>query len=445
MNGPPLTGPDPQLQQLITPQGPAPNLPQPPQQPGGGPAAPGTLGDINQQMAPGNPLVEQYVQIAQALEQQLAPLKMPVQPRQPGPGLLESLGTFGLANLKHIADENTRREQNYIAIKNNRDISLKAAGMAQHMVDAQAAQGAIQQRLSLAQQRYITDLQDKLARQYHQQTNDAYKFETHPAPKTPDEATTLRALGFGPSQRFPGVWDRGGSGGTQLTPQPGGGWAPAAPGSAVEGALGAVETPPDQPKPGELPEQFARRQIIAGKGQEKTATEDAAAAAETMRNMKLVESWLKDPQWDQGVSLLPKATAAGAAESAVGPARAYYHQFKGTPGANYFATANTNVMPALRAMEAGAKNMRIAGAVLGDFGIKPQMSKLQNFRMSQSQAEDFKQTLLNRFKEIRKQLGTDTGDTSTTETTTSTTTPSSIAPSTMAPASLDELLKKHGY
>jgi hypothetical protein len=297
MNGP-LTGPDPQLQQLVTPQGPvpAPNMPQPPQQLGGAPSPPGTLGAVQQQMAPGNPLVEQYVQTVQALENQLAPLKMPVQPAQPGPGLLESLGTFGIANLKHIADENTRREQNYVAIKNNRDVSLKAAAMAQHMVDAQAVSGMNNARLSLAQQKYITDLQEKIYNQYRNQTKDAYQQNTIPTPTTPDAMTTARAAGFGPSQQFPGRWEQGGGGGPKLQPQPGGGWAPPAPGSAAQRALDAVPTPANQPRPGEQPEDTARRIIRQSKPVTGQAQKDVTSIDQSIADAKEIQQLAQDPE-----------------------------------------------------------------------------------------------------------------------------------------------------
>jgi hypothetical protein len=185
---------------------------------------------------------------------------------------------------------------------------------------------------------------------------------------------------------------------------------------------------PDTGRPGELPQDVARRKAAAAKGLEKTTTEDAAAAAETMRNMKLVESWLKDPMFDQAVKDMPGGSALSAsAGSVIGPARAYLARKGGSPGATYLGTANTNVMPALRAMEAGAKNMRIAGQVLGDFGVKKQMTQLQNYRMSQPEAQQFKKTLLDRFKQIRQQLGTgDATPDSTTDTATSTTPPSTV-------------------
>jgi hypothetical protein len=446
MNGQ-LVGPDPGLQQLITPQGsvPAPNMPQPPQQQGMGPSPPGTLGAVQQQMAPGNPLVEQYIQTVQALEQQLAPLKMPVQPPRPGPGLLESLGTFGIANLKHIADENTRREQNYVAVKNNQAVSLKAAAMAQHMVDAQAVSGMNNARLSLAYQKYITDLQEKLAQQAHQQITDAYRFETHPAPKDPNEATTLRALGFGPSERFPGVWDRAASGGggaggagaapsPQLTRDPAGGWVD--PNTPVGRALGNVATPANQPRPGELPEDTARRIIRQNKPIAGQAQKDVTSIDQSIADANEILQLAQDPDVQKWMGPAMGRIAKGAYTGgiSINPKVSRYIQKV------EFLRASA-VGPLLH----GSRNPQVWKQIQAHLPMTSDqpalaLDKLKGLADLYSKNRDI----------LLKDAMATPGDLSaTTETTTTTTPPTTLrgtapTPSTQ-PTSLDALLKKHGY
>jgi hypothetical protein len=416
MNGP-LTGPDPQLQQLITPQGPvpAPNMPQPPQQPGGAPSPPGTLGAVQQQMAPGNPLVEQYIQTVQALEQQLAPLKMPVQPPRPGPGLLESLGTFGLANLKHIADENTRREQNYVAVKNNQAVSLKAAEMAQHMVDAGAVSGMNESRLNLALQRYNTDLQQKLFENYRQTQGDAYKRTAIPAPKTPDEMTTLHAAGYGPSKRWPNAWvpvgsedepsggaPGGGGVSPKLTRDPSGGWVD--PNTPVGRALGNVATPGDQPRPGERPEDTAARIIRERKTAEKLSV--PTSSTRTMAEMapKVLDFVSTIEQQLPGIT---------------GPAASRWREFKtgrlGLPD-RAFAKYRTDVgllQTALMRMHAGAR------------GSETLVKKFTDMLNSGIQSPENMQGALDAIKDYANDVQK-SGGAATTETTTTTTPPTTL-------------------
>jgi hypothetical protein len=239
-------------------QPPDPNLPQPPdpsQQQQGPPQQPMTLGQANE--PPGNPFLEQFLQMHQMLDQQAQALKEPLQPPQPGPSLLESLGTFGIANLKHIADENTRREQNYVRHQKNLAIDQHTNDMALKATDAQAAAAGLAGRANLAQQGMALRLM-----QYQQQLQEyAHKLgresvqDALPMPKTTQETRLREAQGMEQDPLHPSKMR------LRQNPTTGAWEAPAA-GSPMATALGGdtgTAAPSSGPKPGESPADYADR------------------------------------------------------------------------------------------------------------------------------------------------------------------------------------------
>jgi hypothetical protein len=325
MNGP-LTGPDPQLQQLITPQGPvpAPNMPQPPQQQGMDPSPPGTLGAVNQQMAPGNPITEQYVQaIGSTLDMlQQRGFLQPMVPPQPGPNLLESLGTFGIANLVHHANEATRKEENYRRMQRNQIVGMKGVDLATKMVDTQAQAAALGGRmglqlqgLNLRQQQFINTLMEQQHTNARNQLKDEFQQNTIPAPLTADQIDAATQLGYHPSTRFKGRWTLddesgagagGGGGGVGVSPvlkrDPSGGWVdPNTPVGKALTTVGGGATDPKAQRPGESTPDFLRRKKRQAQGLPAQAQKDVSSIDESiaaareitqLANDREVQSWM---------------------------------------------------------------------------------------------------------------------------------------------------------
>src|SRR5262249_45971040 len=160
----------------------------------------------------------------------------------------------------------------------------------------------------------------------------------------------------------------------------------------------------------------------------KAAGETATANTEMDRNIKIVEEWLNNPRLDEEKKPLPQGMGGAAASTVVGPARAWMARQRGNPGASFLQLSRTKVLPALRAMEGGAKNMRIAGQVMGEFGINKQMDDLANLRMTPAQLDQFRSSVRQDLSRIRNELaGGGESSSATTLTPTSTTTTSSFA------------------
>jgi hypothetical protein len=475
--GPPTTGPDPGLEQVIQPQPqglPAGAYPPGsqavlPQDPG---AVPGTLGQTNQAMLPpGNPIMNQYADAIQGMLTNLRPFMEQPKPPQPGPSFLESLGTFGIANLKHIADENSRREENYRILQRNRQIGMQGVGLAVRAVDAQATaaglaarQNIALQHLTLEQQRFISDLQEKQKTEARLGVNDEFKFRTIPAPMTPDAMDAAAGQGYGPSTRFPGRWERiasmpgdagvggggagGGGGGPRLTRQPDGSWAAPAPGSPMDtklgqvggGGGGAAGTDPLAQRPGESTADWIRRKQTA----QKTAVPTSATRTRAETAPKVLQL-LGDAR---------KAMQAAAGTGmGLGPGASRFRSYKtgaGFADPSFMTYADTvgALHSLLMSMHTGSRSSELLlkkFEKMADPSVQSPENMNAAFGMIEKYARDVARAGGQPLPE--EQDAADSG--TATDTTTSTTPPSTGAPtqSTGAtqPTSLDDLLKKHGY
>lgn len=375
---------------------PAPGPPQIPDQN----QAPGTLGDVNQQMAPpGNPYIEQFLQLRQGLGQMTDRLKLPLdQNPHPPPNLLTSLATFGMANLKHIADENTRREENYRRFVQNRAIDMQANQMAMHLLNGQAQASALAGRSTLANQRMMLDLMkykqalDEHAYKVgHDQIQDELK-DTLPAPTTPQGYDMLTGQGYGPSKRFNSRWEK-------LTEKPSGGWDLPA-NSPMAQALGNVGggTAPS----GASPSDVIRQKEVQGKIAAKVGGEQASAAADAEANMRTLEDYLKDPKFDMAVA---STAISGPGAAVAGPIRSFMHRAAGRPGQAYLGQAGTLALPAMKALESSAKGQpRLAQGFLREFGLAGQLERIADNKASAEEMRQFKRTVLDRIKSTRALL-----------------------------------------
>lgn len=410
-----MQGPYPQ-QQLLVPQDPMGG--QQPLVPGGGGQ---TLGTAQAMGQPANDLLQAYMQALQTTTAMVEPaMRRPIPP-QPGPSLAATLGTFGIANLKHMADEATRREQNYVNDQQNRVLQMKAADLAMQAVNSQARSAAIAGQQTMAQARMAIDMAklgidmnrakwDEVLNQHRQIVN-----ETFPAPTSIDQARQYRAQGLGPLRSVPNRWGRPeqDTGGPILPRSPTGGYRdlgePPAPGSPAATTLGDVGgggggTRPADMREGELPEEYAARKDAEDKARAAAAQQKTTANLEIDRNARLVESWLQNPKTDQAfaATLLPAF-----ASSVAGPLYMRIQRKKGETGAAaYLETARTNILPALRALEGGTKGMSMRGGqTMEQIGLVKQFERIANGEASLGEAKQFKQTVLDRLKEVREQMG----------------------------------------
>jgi hypothetical protein len=415
-------------------QPPDPNAPQPPpQQMPQAPQPQPTLGDANQ--TPGNPLIDHYIQTVQQIEQRMQGLKQPVLPPTPGPSLLESLGTFGIANLKHQADEVERRQYNYKAVATNRDLSLEAAKIGQHLVDSEAQAQALGGRNQLAQAGLALRVAEALRQDFNDKWNREYKL-TQGAPKTPDEERMQ-----GPMEPVPGMPGRFRP---TLTKNPStGAWEGPTPGSPAQTALDAVgggsaagAASPSPQQPGESRADYVDRTKAANVAKTATGKETATSNLELDRNAKIVESSLSDPAL---VAAIKGNLLSGVKAGIAGPTYMAMRVKQGAPGTAKLGMLRTDILPALRALEGGTKGMSLRGGKsLEQLGLTKQFEAIVDGRASQEQAQQFIPEVLSRIKEVRDQMGAG---------------PPSSAPAggstqptgATTPTSLDDLLKKHGY
>jgi hypothetical protein len=395
-------------------QPPDPNLPQPPdpsQQQQGPPEQPMTLGQANE--PPGNPFLEQFLQMHQILDQQAQALKQPLQPPQPGPSLLESLGTFGIANLKHIADENTRREQNYVIHQRNLAIDQHTNDMALKATDAQATAAGLAGKANLAQmmaQLRILEFQNKMIDQAHRYGREQVQDQL-PMPKSPQEARMREAGGYEPDPAHPSKMR------LRQNPTTGAWEAPAA-GSPMAAALGGdtgTAAPSSGPKPGESPADYADRRA----NEQKQAL--PTTSTRTMSEMAPKVLQLAD-QVEQSMKNIQ-----------AGPLKSRAQEFmSGTIGVGNapFTKYRTDVgllQTSLMRMHVGAR------------GGQQIMTHFKNLLDSAKQSPENMQAALGEIREYAKSMLPK--DSATSPSTLGGTQPTSPT----APTSLDDLLKKHGY
>lgn len=280
--------------------------------------------------------INRYLQTVDALGRQFAQYKRPLMHDPPGPNLLESLGTFGLANLKHMADVANTREENYRREHQNMAIDEHVNDLATKMTDANAIGSLQNQRLAIANQQLMLRLMEvdhnfrkDALNEGRNRVNFENKTQRIPIPTDPNKARYLHAAGWTESTDFPGFMektggDAGGGGGPpgQLTKNPDGTWgmgnakipahAPAARelnavgggDSGDTGAAGTAATPPKR-LPNEPPEDYAQRVDRWNKAQEKLdvpttrtrqmieqAPHVLAQVDEVEKNLQTVTGWL---------------------------------------------------------------------------------------------------------------------------------------------------------
>lgn len=426
MAGSPMS--DPGLGQVVQPLTPSP-------QPGM------TLGQANPQGgAGGNDLLQQYLQALQVTQGIVRPGMLQLEPPTPGPGLLETLGTFGIANMVHHASEATRREENFVKDLHNRQLQVQAGNLALQVMNNQAKN----QQTALMQQIAAANLGINAAKLGILGNNselnalrakvDIVQKGTLPPPKNEAEARMYDRLGLTPGQGIGGV--RFGAG-PRLSGSPETGWNvdPNSPMGQVLGRTGGgdVSGTPSGRQPGETLGQQSTREEAAASGAKKAAEQGAISKEEFDRNAGIVMEALNNPQWRDAMGLLP-TSVGGAAAASIGGGRMkawYARKFPGRagPGAGYLQMMNTKVLPALRAMEGGAKNTRISGQIMGEMGVRQQMNDLVNLRMTPTEAETFRRNIRQDLDRIRSVITSpDAASTATTVTPTSSTTSTTNQP-----------------
>jgi len=390
-------GAQPVGEQLLTPTG-------------GGASPPGmTLGQANA-AAGGTDYVQSYNQALQALRGSVRYAQMDQ------PSILRNILSFGQVGRDYDATQ-----------RYNAQLDYNTANMAREMVANQATANALGSRQQLAtlgmgirlaqleqqiHQSNLTEAQREFERN-RQTANDKLK-RKHGVPSQADidwaEANGLEWQQDPQDPNFfnavpAGTGGGGAGGGGNLTERPDGGWdLPAnSPAGKAYGAVGGGGgTPPDTQ--GQSPGDIIAGKKAQRKGAERAAAENAAADAETLRNMGVVESWFKDPQFETARQGLPNMAMGPA-----GPARMWLARKGGLGGdaqngAVYLDTANTNIMPSVRALEAGAKNMRLGGAIMASVGLQKQFDEMLSGRMPPSEMAAFKKVVLSRFNTIRKSI-----------------------------------------